>query len=417
MVHFCGLDFGTSNSTIATVRDSESSLIPLEGENLTLPSTLFYDGASASVSYGREAIELYLEGEDGRLMRSIKSLLGTDLINTSTHVSDRQIPFKSVISKFLSEMKDRAEARLGAEIDSIVQGRPVNFVDDDERANADAKTTLEEILRSIGFKHIEFQYEPIAAGQYFASTTTHECLCLIVDIGGGTSDFSLINISPAKRKNARIEGQVIANAGIRIGGTNFDQVLSFRHIMPLFGLGAELSLNNLDAPRWIYSHLSTWSKINTLHNPKTRQDIDWTIRNGGEDIRFKRLGKVVGLSLGHHVASSVEDAKIALSTNDHTLIDLSYIEKELSRRLSARSLADHLAEPIARIDDAIEACLRQGGLTAANVDAVILTGGSTEMPVVQNSIRSLFPHADIRSCDTFGAVGIGLAMEAGSLFG
>jgi len=422
MSKFCGLDFGTSNSTLATVGGARPTLIPLEGDSPTLPSAVFYDEARpssrrpAGISYGRKATDLYLDGQDGRLMRSIKSLLGTDLIDASTPLSGRRVSFKAVIADFLTEIKSRAEQQLGEEITSVVQGRPVNFVNDDEQANLVAQATLEEILHAIGFKHVEFQYEPIAAGQYFASETSKQSLCLVVDIGGGTSDFSIININTSHKSNGRIQGDVIANAGIRLGGTNFDQTLSFHHVMPLLGLGAPLSNKALDAPRWIYSYLSTWSKINLMNNPKIMRDIDWTIRQGGGDVRFDRLDKVIHSSRGHHVAASVEEAKIALSTDDFTEIDLTYVEEKLSVELSGRTLSVSLEEAIAKINDAIGACLDQAGLPRAGINTVILTGGSTEMPILQNTITDMFPHAEICTCDTFGAVGLGLAIEASSLF-
>ncbi len=423
MRSYCGLDFGTSNSTIATAKTAQPILVPLESGRLNLPSAIFYDetpppaGSPLSAVYGRAAMTRYLDGYEGRLLRSIKSLLGTDLINAGTPLSGRQVSFVSVIADFLSEIKTRAETHIGAEITSVVQGRPVNFVDDDPAANRTAEATLHKILLTAGFKHIEFQYEPIAAGQYFASQTQNASLCLVVDIGGGTSDFSIINIDPSQKTNGRIKGDVIANAGIRLGGTNFDQVLSYRHVMPLLGLGAPLVINSLDAPRWIYSDLSTWSKINTMNHPKTLRDINWTVQNGGRDIRFERLGKVINLSLGHHVAANVEAAKIALSAGGLTDIDLSCIENDLGVALSSQALSHSLEGAMLKIGTAINTCLVQSGLKTAEIGTIILTGGSTEMPIVHQTIRQIFPHAEISACDAFGAVGIGLAIEAQALYG
>ncbi|RED52385.1 Hsp70 family protein [Aestuariispira insulae] len=415
---FCGLDFGTSNSTLGTLAGNSLQLLSLEATGKdTLPSTLFYHEESQRIDFGRAALESYLEGDEGRLMRSIKSVLGTSLAAESTTVGDRRLPFKAVIATFLREMKRRAEAQIGQELTSVVQGRPVNFVDHDPDANREAQDMLEEILRSIGFREISFQLEPIAAAWQYEAEATSEDLALVVDMGGGTSDFSVIRIRPDRDGTEIGMEDVLANTGIRLGGIDFDQLLSLATIMPLLGYKAPLQGGRLRNPNWIYSHLSLWPKINLLYAAKVRRNIDWILENGDGDPRFDRLATVIDERLGHRIANDVEEAKIALSNRGETLVDLAYVDPGLEQALAIKNLTDASDQALERLKTAIDECLSQAGCGPADIGVVLMTGGSTEMPFVQQAIQAQLPDARFQNIDKFGAVGYGLALEAAKRFG
>ena len=415
---YCGLDFGTSNSTLGTRLGDEMTLLSLEATGRdTLPSTLFYHEDSPRIDFGRAALNSYLEGDEGRLMRSIKSVLGTSLAGESTVIGDRRLPFKAVIATFLREMKKRAEQQAGLELTAVVQGRPVNFVDHDPGANQAAQDMLEEILRTIGFKDISFQLEPIAAAWQYEAAATKEDLALVVDMGGGTSDFSVIRIRP-DRKDGDIGMQdVLANSGIRLGGIDFDQLLSLSGIMPLLGYKAPLQGGRLRNPNWIYSQLSLWPKINLLYATKVQRNIDWVLENGDGDPRFDRLATVIAERLGHRIANDVEEAKIALSHRPRTLVDLSYIDPGLEQALEGSDLTEASAGALDRLQDAIADCLNQAACSAQDIGVVLMTGGSTEMPFVQQAIQAQLPVSRFQNIDKFGAVGYGLTLEAAKRFG
>ena len=192
----CGIDFGTSNSTVGWLRPGMETLIALEDDKITLPSVVFFNMEERRPVYGRLALHEYLEGYEGRLMRSLKSLLGSKLIKHDTSVLGTAMPFKDLLGLFIGQLKQRAETAAGREFEEVVLGRPVFFVDDDELADQEAENTLVDVARAIGFKDVSFQYEPIAAAFDYESTIEKEELVLIVDIGGGTSDFSLVRLSP-----------------------------------------------------------------------------------------------------------------------------------------------------------------------------------------------------------------------------
>ena len=410
----CGFDFGTSNSTIGLADGGPARLVPLEGNAETLPTAVFYGETAHQVSYGRAAMGDYLAGEPGRLMRSIKSVLGTSLMDETTSVGQRRLHFAAIIADFIREVKRRAEIVLGAEIDTVVQGRPVRFVEDSEAADSKAQDALAHALKSCGIRHVKFQYEPVAAARHWEATSSGEALALVADIGGGTSDFSLIRLQPRHQDRLDRSGDVLGNYGIRLGGTDFDRMLSLRRVMPELGMGRKLLVKNLDAPVWIYTRLATWSQINTLYAPKSMRDIRWAI-NHSDDPAFDRLDTVVHQHLGHRIAGDVEQGKIDLSVGGQATIDLDYIEQDLRLPVTGRDLEEAIAAGLQRLAGAVDECLSRAGVSPADVELLILTGGSTEIPMVRDVISERISQAKVVSCNTFGAVGLGLAQEAASL--
>ena len=159
----CGLDFGTSNSALGVARNGGATLAPLDGGNTLIPSAIFFDFESGRALYGAEAIATHANQHDGRLMRALKTILGSPLINEATAVGRRRIPLIEIVGMFIGELKRRAESHLGEEIDRVVHGRPVRFVDNDDAADAQAQQTLESVARGVGFREVDFVYEPIAA--------------------------------------------------------------------------------------------------------------------------------------------------------------------------------------------------------------------------------------------------------------
>ncbi|MCF8479547.1 MAG: Hsp70 family protein [Rhodospirillum sp.] len=417
----CGLDFGTSNSTLGMVEDGMPHLLALQGGRRALPTAIFYAETGGAPLIGHDAVRAYLDGEEGRLLRSIKSILGTSLIDESTRIGRGRLPLKQAIGDYIGRFKRLAEAEKDAEITTVVHGRPVHFVDDDPVGDQAAEDSLREILRGLGFKHIEFQVEPLAAARHFAHRFTREALALVVDIGGGTSDFSTVHIRPGPGGRPGGGGfghmEILGNHGIRLGGTNFDQVLSFNEVMPHFGRGVPLGDKAMAPPNWIYADLSSWPRIQSLYSQQALNDVKALVRRSGDDPRFERLYAIVYEQLGHHLAGDVEAAKIALSRDVATALDLGYIERDFSLPLVVQDLENALVDSLERLEGAMDACLRGSGLGRERIDLLVLTGGSTEMPLLQAQLRRLFPEATLEPCDTFGAVGSGLALEAEALFG
>ncbi|TXM74410.1 Hsp70 family protein [Methylobacterium sp. WL103] len=407
----CGLDFGTSNTTLGHRAPAGPRLVPLEGRHLTIPSAIFFEPNRAAV-IGRAATEAYVEGTPGRMMRSLKSVLGSGLIDETTPVGRERVRFRDVIGRYLGAVKARAEAAAGETFDTVVHGRPVHFVDGDAAGDRRAEDTLREIAQSIGFRHVSFQYEPIAAALDHEQSVRREEIALIADIGGGTSDFSIVRLSPERHAKAERADDILANDGVRIGGTDFDRFLSLGTVMPLLGLGSPMKRAELLVPNAYFHDLATWSSINRLYNPKTLREIAEIIRDGARPDLVERLRTVVELERGHSLAIAVEGAKIAASNDGASDVDLDWVEPGLAAPVDRTALVAHTDTLATRISERVGRCLAQAGLTADRIDSLFLTGGSTGLPHVRQGLTACLPGARVVEGDTFGSVGIGLTLEA-----
>ena len=407
----CGLDFGTSNTTLGTIEGRAPVLVALEAAHTTIPSAMFYE-TDGGVLIGRRAVEAYVEGAPGRLMRSLKSVLGTSLIEETTRLGRARVSFRDVIAYYLGAVKRRAEQATGRELRDVVHGRPVHFVDNAPDADRKAEETLRTIARGIGFDEVTFQFEPIAAALDYERQITSEEVALIADIGGGTSDFSIVRLGPERHTKANRSADILANDGVRIGGTDFDAALSLGVVMPLFGFGSAMNRAGLDVPSSYFHDLATWSSINRMYEPRVLADIRQVRREASEPELLDRLVRVVEEQRGHTLAMEVEDAKIALSDKRRADIPLEWVMPGLNAAISRPDLVSHTGQLAGRIAIRIKNCLTQAGLGPKEIDAVFLTGGSVRLAHVRNAIRKAVPSARLVDGDTFGAVGKGLTLEA-----
>jgi hypothetical chaperone protein len=407
----CGLDFGTSNTTLGTVVGGEPVLTALEAGQTTIPSAIFYE-VDGAVLIGRKAVDAYVEGSPGRLMRSLKSVLGTSLIDETTRLGRERTSFRNVIAYYLGAVKRRAEQAGGRELRDVVHGRPVHFVDNAPDADRKAERTLREIAREVGFDEVTFQFEPIAAALDYERQISSEQIALIADIGGGTSDFSIVRLGPQRHGKVDRADDILANDGVRIGGTDFDRKLSLGVVMPLFGFGSPMKRDGLDVPSRYFHDLATWSNINRMYEPSMIADIRQVRQHAREPALLDRLVRVVDEQRGHTLAMEVEEAKIALSDQRRADIPLQWVAPGLSAAIGRPDLVTHTRQLAARIGARIEVCLDQAKLSADDIDAVFLTGGSVRLAHVRKAITRAAPAARIVEGDTFGAVGKGLTLEA-----
>src|SRR3977135_3317998 len=324
----CGLDFGTSNTTLGTIEGHAPALVALEAGQTTIPSAIFYE-VDGAVLIGRKAVEAYVDGAPGRLMRSLKSVLGTALIEETTRLGRERTSFRDVIAYYLGAVKRRAEASTGRELREVVHGRPVHFVDNAPDADRKAEQILHEIAGEIGFDEVTFQFEPIAASLDYERQISAEEIALIADIGGGTSDFSIVRLGPDRHGKVDRSADILANDGVRIGGTDFDRQLSLGVVMPLFGFGSAMKRAALEVPSRYFHDLATWSNINRMHEPSVMTDLRRVGHEAGEPALLDRLVRVVGEQRGHTLAMEVEEAKIALSDTRRADIPLEWISPGL----------------------------------------------------------------------------------------
>ncbi len=411
-----GIDFGTSNSTVGWWRPGMEPLLELEDGKITLPSVIFFNTEERRPVYGRQALSEYLDGYEGRLMRSLKSLLGSKLLKSETTVLGSALPFRDLLGFFIGELKKRAEAQAGREFEQVVLGRPVFFVDDDVAADTEAANTLEAVARKLGFKEVSFQYEPIAAAFDYERSIQSEELVLIVDIGGGTSDFSLVRLAPERRELNERQDDILATGGVHIGGTDFDKQLSLEGVMPLFGYGSRMKS---DAPMPTSHHLSlaTWHTINAVYAQKAQLALKSMRYDIVDPTGIDRLLSLTEQRAGHWLAMQVEDSKIALTEQDSRLIDLSRIESGLSALLD-RPLFDRAIDGLLeRIRAGVNELLLKAGVGHGQIDTIFFTGGSSSIPALRQSVAALLPNARATEGNSFGSIGSGLAIEARRRYG
>lgn len=413
---FGGIDFGTSNSTVGIVADGRPRLVALEGEQATLPSAVFFNFEDNATRFGRRAIADYTDHAEGRLLRALKSVLGSSLIHEKTRIKSRSVPFSDIIGEFIGHLKSKLDAAVGEPVDNVVLGRPVHFVDDDDVADAAAQEELGKAARRQGFAHIEFQYEPIAAALDYEQSVTREELALIVDIGGGTSDFSIVRVSPERRNAADRREDILANAGVHIGGTDFDRLLSLASVMRDLGYLTPTRDGKRNLPAAYYVDLSTWQRINLLYTPKAMTELRQMRYEAAKPELVERLIDIVTHRQGHALAGAVEQAKIDLTEQAETGIRLGLSDGELAVKVSRAQFESAVADAVGRVADTVRAMLAQAQLPASRIDTIFLTGGSTAVPVLRTAMLGLFPGAKVVAGDRFGSVGLGLALDAGRKF-
>jgi hypothetical chaperone protein len=416
MANACGVDFGTSNSTVGWVRPGHPSLLALEDGKATLPSVVFFNADDEQVRYGRAALADYLEGYEGRLMRSLKSLLGTSLMDGQTEVAGRALPFRQLLSHFMGELRRRAQQQAGREFTSAVLGRPVFFIDDDPQADRLAEDTLAEIARAAGFREIGFQYEPIAAAFDYESRIEREELVLIADIGGGTSDFSLVRLGPERAGRAERRDDILATGGVHIGGTDFDKYLSLASVMPLLGHGSAL-LSGAPVPSSYYFNLATWHTINQAYTRKSIGQLADLARDAAEPDKLARLRKLIDDRAGHWLAMQVEEAKIGLSATPVVDLDLDRLSPPERLQIGRAVFETAIAGLVDQVGATVQRLLGEAGVAAERVDTVFFTGGSSGVAALRERIAAIVPAARRVEGDLFGSIGAGLAIDAARKFG
>lgn len=405
-----GIDFGTSNSAMAWLGPQGSArLMALEGEASAMPTAVFYNAEDHSTHFGRDAIRHYLEGTEGRLMRSLKSLLGSPLLLETTQIGHQQISFQDIIGTFLAHLRERATQSLGSAPRRVVVGRPVHFVDDDPERDAQAETSLRQAVLAVGFDEVSFQLEPIAAALDYEQRLTQERTVLVVDLGGGTSDFSVVRLGPKRMGLADRSNDILATTGVHIGGTDYDRQLNLARLMPLLGY-KHIGPEQREVPNSVFFDLATWHLIHWQYQPSAISQAKNLRSNYSDPSLHERLMRVLSDRHGHLMAHEVEQAKIRCSVSKaDTGIDLSVMERDLQACLGVADMQTHLHGLLARTVVCARECVQSAGLNDASLDAIYLTGGSSALSTFQAVLQAEFKGVPLIEGDLFGGVALGLA--------
>ncbi len=424
---FCAIDFGTSNSAIGVPgANQDIVLVELEPGQRTMPTAVFYFAdanaggeprSAAPRTFGRAAVAAYVDGIDGRLMRSMKSILGSPLLEQTTDVGNgRGVKYRDVLAAYLHHLKACAQAHTGQTLRQVMLGRPVFFVDDDPVRDAQAQAALEAAARQVGFDDVHFQYEPIAAAFDYEQTVRDEQIVLVADIGGGTSDFSVVRVGPGRRERLDRKSDILANHGVHRAGTDFDRRVELSAILPQLGFGAmgpsrgnELAR---EVPSAVYFDLATWHLINTVYKPQRVAELRAMRHFYANLNHHDRLLTAVTQHLGHDLAARAEAAKIVVAEGGSASVDLGLVEAGLTVTINEREVRHSIAADTETIVAAAVSAVASAGLRAEQIDALYFTGGSTGLRHLAEAIAQPFRATRRIDGDRFASVATGLGLYA-----
>jgi len=405
-----GIDFGTSNSAMSwRLAGQRAQLVQLEGKATAMPTALFFNYEDRSTHYGRDAMQQYLQGEEGRLMRSLKSLLGSSLLQDKTAVHGKLVSYQDIIAMFLKHLAEQAQQHMGGLPERVVLGRPVHFVDGNPERDALAQSSLEAAAHAAGFQEVAFQLEPIAAALDYEQRLSEEACILVVDIGGGTSDFTVVRLGPQFAGKHDRAQDILATTGVHIGGTDFDYKLNVAQVQPLLGLG-HVGPSGREVPSRVFYDLSTWHLIQWLYTAKSMREAE-ALRTDYTDRKLHdHLMRVLNEQAGHRLADAVEQGKTSASrTAADALMDLGWIEQGLNAQITVQGLAQHLHLLLADVVKCAQDCVSKAGLRKEQITAVYLTGGSSALQTLRDALQVAFPDTPQVVGDLFGGVASGLA--------
>jgi hypothetical chaperone protein len=413
-----GVDFGTSNSVISLLRSDESVMFVKftdRGQlSTTLPSLLCLGPSEDPTDRrvrrvaGFAAIEEYLlDPSRSRLLQSLKTHLGARSFD-QTQIGGESFDLPQLIAAFLEGLFQQAGLTPDAIRVPVVCGRPVRFAGADPDDSL-AQARLREAYELAGLRARAFHTEAEAAAYAYSRTARGSHFALIADLGGGTSDFSVVHIT-AEGSQARI--RPLSQTGIGIAGDTFDSRIIEHALAPLLGLsGRYRPLDKwLPMPKWIAADMSRRHRIASLRAPKTLRQLRDIGGNCEQREAFDGLLHIVRHGLGYQLFAAISALKASLSSADRATVSFHdgpvHIEQDVTRAQFETWISADV--------DAIEAtalkAIEQAGIEATRISAAFLTGGSSLVPLVQARFKRRFASAQFILNDSFVSVAHGLAL-------
>ncbi|MFT5756191.1 MAG: putative chaperone protein [Alteromonadaceae bacterium] len=373
---------------------------------------LVLDGIPTTLSFGQDALNAYLEEPDeGYYIKSPKSFLG------ASGLLPQQIElFEDIVAAMMSNIKNLAEDKLQREITQTVIGRPVNFQGlKGKESNAQAINVLSNAAKRVGFKDVEFQYEPVAAGFEFESSLTQETKVLVVDIGGGTTDCSMILMGPKFSTNVDRTEHLLAHTGQRIGGNDFDIGLALKGIMPALGMESILKTGKPMpvSSYWQAVAINNMNEQTEFYSQKNARFLEQLCRDAKQPDIVARLLKVQQEKLSYQIVNNAEQAKIGLSDKNEQLINLNHIENHLAVTVNRGLFLSANQRQLIGISQLMHDAVAQAG---SEPDVVFVTGGTAKSPVLNDFLQTQFKNTPLVTGDHFGSVTAGLTRRAELLF-
>ncbi len=365
---------------------------------------------------GPAAIERYLDADEkGRLIQSLKSYLPSRTL-TGTEVFGRRYTLEDLISRILADLREEAEQHFGTPIRHAMVGRPVRFVGaETEEDDAYALSRLREAFRIAGFDSVDFEMEPVAAAYSYESTLDHDELILVGDFGGGTSDFSLLQVGPGIRRRGRRPGDLLGNSGVGLAGDAFDARIVRKLVSPALGSDSHArSLNKIlpAVPAWIYANLERWHYLSFLRTRNVTELLKSARLRALEPEKIEALIALIEEDLGYQLHQAVQRVKFDLSRSKTAEFHFRDGSLDLRIEVTRNEFESWIEDELRAMDSCIDSLLHNANVSPRDVDRVFLTGGSSFVPAVRSIFARRFGEERIRSGNEFTSVAYGLALRA-----
>jgi hypothetical chaperone protein len=434
-----GIDFGTSNSGVAVYDGQRVRLLPVDPKNV-LPEvikTVLYITKDYRASIGQEAVENYyrdnvnrqrryvkqwageidVRGADmfyvrdiyvfvdelkpGRLLQYLKTALRKDGY-AGTQIFERYYTVGDLAKTYLSLLKQRAENILGESIDSVTLGRPVKFSESPEQDHK-AQETLSQAAYEAGFKRVDFELEPIAAALDYEQSMTGPQNVIIFDFGGGTLDIAVVRLGdPHKR-------EVFASGGVDIAGSDFDRTIIEKRMLSHFGLGR---VKHQPEIMDMIHAIPDWMALPELGTPINKNILEKAIQAGTSPIQIKALQGLIYNDLAFTFYNRVEAGKIALSNDGATIITLEDKEIALWELYTRHQFETDIFHYLVDVEKVLLDTIAKTGLEPDEIDAVVKTGGSSNIPLFTEMLVRIFGKEKVKQSSSFTSVVAGLAIKA-----
>jgi len=415
-----GMDFGTTNSAIAVAgSDRQATLATFAGGTGAFRSILYFPAKERGsqerpeIQAGPDAISSYLEADTkGRLVVSIKSYLASSLF-TSTSINGRNYTLEELIAIIMRRLRMAAMQQFDVEASRLVLGRPVKFAGAETVADETlALTRLRAAAQLAGFGEVTFELEPVAAAYQYETQLDHDELVLIGDFGGGTSDFTLAQLGPGRKKDGR--NPVIGTSGVAIAGDTFDSRIMMHLVAPKLGLGSNYISQGkvLPVPVWVFTKLSHWHQMFLLKDPKTMASLREVKVQAEEPQKVAALIEIIKENLGYALYRAVEQTKVGLTEELIASFLFTQSTVHLEESLERWQFESWIQDDIQKIAACIRSLFDQCGVSYSDIGSVFLTGGSSFVPVVRRFFSRTFGADKLKSGEELTTVAKGLALRA-----
>jgi hypothetical chaperone protein len=434
-----GIDFGTSNSGVAVYDGQRVRLLPVDPKNV-LPEvikTVLYVTRDYRCSIGQEAVEHYYrdnvnrqrryvkqwageidvygadmhyvrdifvyvdELKPGRLLQYLKTALRKERYE-GTQIFERYYTVGDLAKTYLSLLKQRAEEVLGERIESVTLGRPVKFSDVPEQ-DRKAQETLRQAAQEAGFKHVEFELEPIAAALDYEQSISKPQNIVIFDFGGGTLDIAVMRLGDLRNR------RVYASGGVDIAGSDFDRAIIEKRMLAHFGYGRVK--HHPEIMEMIYA-IPDWMALPELGTPINKNILEKAIQAGTAPIQLRALEGLIYNDLAFTFYNRVEAGKITLSNDGATIISLEDKDIALWELYTRHQFETDIYPYLVDVEKVLLDTIAKSGLEPREIDAVVKTGGSSNIPLFTEMLVRIFGKDKVKASNAFTSVVAGLAIKA-----